>query len=353
MEGKNRMKIFIHMHLSNGGTHRLLLILLSAQCILCGTIYFGPTLHFLRSKINDLAVTNNDNSPELHRVLQTWSHLNPARNASTNNLKIILRYKMHPRAKFKQSMINCGEDVCMVTTNTSLLKQATAVMFNPLHSPLPWYKNHQQYWVMSYREAPARYPAQRWHNGRFNLIMSYHKTAGDIYAPYFMTYQSDGTPKHIPDVTAPLIRNTPKRQVACPARQLQSGKNIVTKVLWYSSNCYEYYRLQYSKELKKHGIHVDLFGDCWFQKSDPCKKGRDEPDMNCLSEFAKKYKFYLSFENSICQDYITGMRYYFPFHWSRCWWGRKEIYNTSPSTYWQPSCLTPYFRPIVIGILTA
>ena len=42
---------------------------------------------------------------------------------------------------------------------------------------------------------------------------------------------------------------------------------------------------------------VDQFGDC---NEEVCAD-----DEKCYDSMEKKYKFYLSFENSLCQDYIT------------------------------------------------
>ncbi|BHF67890.1 Alpha-(1,3)-fucosyltransferase 7 [Sparganum proliferum] len=55
-------------------------------------------------------------------------------------------------------------------------------------------------------------------------------------------------------------------------------------------------RLEYIKELAKH-MEVDIYGNGHL----PCSRNGDA----CLRELALKYKFYLAFENSNCEDYIT------------------------------------------------
>lgn len=57
-------------------------------------------------------------------------------------------------------------------------------------------------------------------------------------------------------------------------------------------------RLKYINELSKY-VPVDLYGKCG-NKTCPGNNRRD-----CKQSLAADYKFYLSFENSICRDYIT------------------------------------------------
>ena len=69
-----------------------------------------------------------------------------------------------------------------------------------------------------------------------------------------------------------------------------------------ASNNHLYYfrngRLQYAQELGQY-IGVDIFGACGTMK---CSRSQSE---NCFDLLKTKYKFYLAFENSNCQDYIT------------------------------------------------
>jgi hypothetical protein len=52
------------------------------------------------------------------------------------------------------------------------------------------------------------------------------------------------------------------------------------------------------KQLKKY-IDVDVYGNCGTLS---CPRSEEE---DCRVMAAKKYKFYLSLENSLCKDYIT------------------------------------------------
>ncbi len=285
-----------------------LLWLFSIVNIWSGILY-ETDLHFLQRAKSMNIFVNNDTLSEINNE---GNHSIAGQNVSKkDDMKIILRYKMHPRIHYEEAILNCGKYICKITPDVKLLKNATAILFNPLYSsPLPEYRSKEQYWVMYYMEAPSRFPAQKWHNGKFNLIMSYNRRVGDLYGPYFMTYQGDGTPKDIANVKGPLIDNIPRGQVQCLPRQNETGTSTVTNVLWYSSNCYAKLREKYAAELSKYAIHVDHFGRCG--KPDPCAEGKNKGKHKqirgeeCIARVATKYKFYLSFENSVCQDYMTG-----------------------------------------------
>lgn len=78
-------------------------------------------------------------------------------------------------------------------------------------------------------------------------------------------------------------------------------------IFWFVSNCFTPSRREdYIKELTKH-VQVDIYGTCEnqfeFTKPDPCK-GSSDSEM-CTKELFNSYKFYLSFENGQCSEYIT------------------------------------------------
>jgi len=56
--------------------------------------------------------------------------------------------------------------------------------------------------------------------------------------------------------------------------------------------------MEYAQELSKH-IQVDIYGSCG---SFSCSKLDED---SCFKLLDKDYRFYLSFENSNCKDYIT------------------------------------------------
>ena len=57
-------------------------------------------------------------------------------------------------------------------------------------------------------------------------------------------------------------------------------------------------REMYVKKMKKH-LNVDVYGKCGKLK---CSRSNE---TECFLNMEKEYKFYLSFENSVCEDYVT------------------------------------------------
>jgi hypothetical protein len=103
------------------------------------------------------------------------------------------------------------------------------------------------------------------------------------------------------DVVVPYGKTRPLQPTQA-SRKYTGDKNKTA--LWFISNCASeeaQFRLKFVKKLQKF-IDVDIYGNCDEQgvEPDPCKK-----EKQCLASMAKHYYFYLSFENSLCLDYIT------------------------------------------------
>lgn len=105
----------------------------------------------------------------------------------------------------------------------------------------------------------------------FNWSMSYRFSA-DVHVPY----------------GAITLRDGPSRKEYA---RIVARKNKMA--VWFVSNCYpESRREVIVKILQNEGINVDIFGQCG--------KGRVDEESTI-----NNYKFYIAFENSLCEDYIT------------------------------------------------
>ncbi|KAK7489767.1 hypothetical protein BaRGS_00018949 [Batillaria attramentaria] len=79
--------------------------------------------------------------------------------------------------------------------------------------------------------------------------------------------------------------------------------NILAKktkfAAWLVSNCWTPgKRMDYIKRLQKL-VPVDIYGGCGPHK---CPRSHDNA---CFEKFSTQYKFYLSFESGLCQDYVS------------------------------------------------
>ena len=97
--------------------------------------------------------------------------------------------------------------------------------------------------------------------------------------------------------------------MTCRANELwkPSGENYAKNktggILWVVSNCNTGSgREHYAAELKRH-IQVDIYGKCG--KGQICGSYADDWYNICLQKRIATYKFYLAFENSLCEGYYT------------------------------------------------
>ncbi|XP_077187794.1 3-galactosyl-N-acetylglucosaminide 4-alpha-L-fucosyltransferase FUT3-like isoform X2 [Paroedura picta] len=162
---------------------------------------------------------------------------------------------------------------CHFTVNRSWYPKADAVIVH--HRDACYSRNlppnprpPSQLWIWFNLESPSHSPNLGFMDNQFNLTMSYRRDSG-IFTPYGWLEVLD----HPQNVTVP-----PKSKL----------------VAWVVSNWNSgSHREQYYEELKKY-IKVDVYG----QNHLPLPRDKH---LSTLSQ----YKFYLSFENSIHEDYIT------------------------------------------------
>ncbi|XP_067944189.1 alpha-(1,3)-fucosyltransferase fut-5-like [Watersipora subatra] len=171
---------------------------------------------------------------------------------------------------------------------------------------LSWQTRQSQHWLIITYESPA-YPFNQFkasYNGMFNGSMTYRHDS-TIYYPW--------------GKVLPVQHKIPSI--------LNVAQNKTKGAFVYVSNCKSrnYDRLAMIKELRKY-IPIDVFGKCLGHDS-PCPPLRKGGNPICETQTHQPYRFYLSFENSLCRDYITEK------FWDRLW---------SPS----------HFVPVAMGGLT-
>ncbi|CAM1303745.1 FUT4 (predicted) [Pycnogonum litorale] len=193
----------------------------------------------------------------------------------------------------------CPGEPCTATSDKGFLEKAKAVLFSvPALGSNPTLpkKFKNQTWVYLNLEAPATDIAHRGEKRfskfeeTFDWTMSYMRNS-DIVLPYFTINISKSTNYKTSVDFKDSIRSKVKKKTKL--------------VAWFVTNFFmtPSKRKDVVDELKTHGIEVDIYGP-----HSPYKCPRTEEEK-CLQMLDQKYKFYLSFENSICKDYVTEKFY--------------------------------------------
>lgn len=160
-------------------------------------------------------------------------------------------------------------------------------------------------WIIDGQESP-RYHWLKWRDlfNDFDGAITYTKDAL-LYYPY----------GHI----LPL-KNSSK--ITTSRARVNYAANKTKGAFSYVSNCLSagYSRLHLMKQLREY-IDIDIYGGCTHNR--PCSRG----DWKCEARLHSQYHFYLSFENSLCTDYIT-------------------------EKFWKVLSTDGYYIPVAVGGLT-
>ncbi|XP_037793643.1 alpha-(1,3)-fucosyltransferase C-like [Penaeus monodon] len=220
----------------------------------------------------------------------------------------------------------CPEYRCDFTYDRNRLSEADAILFKSddiRMDDLPSLRLPHQRWVWVEVEAPL---SQRGINamsivdelGSYNInwTMSYHSSSevvgmnGYLFTLKFpiQPLRSNLIADHRPTMSMylqALESNTTLEAIMGP-----SWRSFVTRpklVVWMSSHCPTSSRREdYVTELQKY-IHVEVFGFCGkFQ----CGEHFDAFGSTCWERRLRpQYLFYMTMENSLCDEYITEKLY--------------------------------------------
>ena len=178
-------------------------------------------------------------------------------------------------------------------SNYTLLETFDAIIFN-LHElwltflfPDEYRRPVHQRVVFLTQESPLTMAAMGLDVSRLHNIFN-----------WTMTYKLDS------DIQLLYGRVHPKINSTYHIRPIKNGTMNRSQVVWMVSHCKTFSKREnYVTELAKY-IQVDVYGGCG-NFTCPRNEGHWISDPECYAKLAAKYKFYLSFENSICTDYVT------------------------------------------------
>ncbi|XP_069972193.1 3-galactosyl-N-acetylglucosaminide 4-alpha-L-fucosyltransferase FUT3-like [Penaeus vannamei] len=182
---------------------------------------------------------------------------------------------------------DCSVHNCQITYEDSAAATADAIYIH-LHttrgpSSFPARSSPQQIWIWHTDESPlhtlprATIKNLKYYNGFFNWSMTYRMDS-DVPVPYGRTIR------------------LPEHEAAQRLENYFDAKPKLVAVMMSNCEMFSNSRILYIKMLQRY-IKVDFYGKCGTLTC----PGHFETDCSVLSE----YKFYLAFENSDCQEYIT------------------------------------------------
>ena len=192
----------------------------------------------------------------------------------------------------------CKIKECSLTYDKSLITSADLVMFHGVDFEYKNYtsshfqamlkkKEFRQRWIFWMHETPIYYPEPDNYDNLFNWTMTFSQRS-DIYHPYYSYRRLDSDDDR-------------------PGKYTNYALGKTKKVAWMVSHC-GMTRSNYAVELQKY-TDVTVYGLCGasFEKMGGiCSRVESE----CMAELMK-YRFYLAFENSFCEDYVTEKYYKF------------------------------------------
>lgn len=174
----------------------------------------------------------------------------------------------------------CDVSNCVFTSDRSQLNASDAVMLHLRDvrlSDLPTFRTPDQRWVLLHHESPPHTPRDivKGLDGKINWTITYRLDSDMVLQPQY-------------------VRKTSPSNVV-----IDYAANKTRMIAWFVSNCHTPSRREdYVSELRKV-VPVDVYGDCGEHRCVP------KMSAKCYKDAAKEYRFYLSFENSLCKDYVT------------------------------------------------
>lgn len=204
--------------------------------------------------------------------------------------------------------MNCKYQNCYLTDQKTYFEDITnfdAVLFNAVNTTdvidLPLIRSDNQIYIFVSTDSATNYPLR---SEDFNLYFNYswtYKLNSDIPFPYLIVRDKRGNilgPKNnmrwmdLYDMDD--IKESDKNRL----------QNKTIAAAWFVTNCAATNRrLDYANGLRialnKYNLSLDIYGLCGDKK---CPK--DHTD-ECFQLIESDYYFYLSFENSFSEDYVT------------------------------------------------
>jgi len=198
--------------------------------------------------------------------------------------------------------VNCPVTNCFFTHNHSYFNNLVDFDVIMIHGPehldeIPAHFSSKQLYIFVSLEAPTfiRENLSPFDN-YYNLTMTYRMDS-DIKWDYGRVLKTE---------TEEVIAPSKNPQWLIPDDQFFDENyfkiyvNKTKSIAWFASNCEAFNKRQDLVKKMQQLIDIDVYGRCGNLS---CQ------GPNCDQLLTTTYKFYLSFENSLCQDYVTEKLY--------------------------------------------
>uniref|UniRef100_A0A1I8PEN6 Fucosyltransferase n=1 Tax=Stomoxys calcitrans TaxID=35570 RepID=A0A1I8PEN6_STOCA len=243
--------------------------------------------------------SSNSNGKDQLRIILLW-------NSFFGDTRWSLPDDVVDPSYFRQDL-KCPISQCVITNKRDLFPQLSmydAILFHTAQpysviNRVPTQRSRRQLYVFALMEPPGETKhILSDENDFYNLTMTY-RTDSDIVWAYNWFVDKETNMRILP-MEHPKWRQVPMFYNDTTIWNLWPKKTKMAA--WFVSHCKTLSRREeLTAELQKY-MDVDVYGKCGTFS---CQQGSPECDR-LLDE---KYKFYFSFENSLCIDYITEKLY--------------------------------------------
>ncbi len=205
---------------------------------------------------------------------------------------------------------NSGQFTCMTTHDRGFFNQSDAILFHgrnldPNDLPPPGWRRPHQHFIFVIYESPVNTDLEllgRHFNNYFNRTMTYRRDSDIVNLYLYGQIKCTKTSSSSNCQDFPRNRGGNFQESYLPQVPVKidlSQKNRT--VAWFVSHCATNSSREFLVNTLSRYIPVDIYGKC--------------SNISCTTEEAcnnmlrQHYRFYLSFENSMCPDYVTEKLY--------------------------------------------
>lgn len=209
------------------------------------------------------------------------------------------------RSTFSQCNQIEGGDGCLTTMDRNFLNDSDAILFhgqdiNVDDLPPPQWRRPHQHFIFVLQESPIYTKFYKFQlplfNNYFNRTITYRRDS-DIPITYGRLQCVIPSPSCADFPRNDVITDT--LNISAPIKIDLTLKNRT--VAWFVSNCQTNSQRELLVRKLSRYIPVDIYGGCG--------KIQCLTKADCDSMLSRYYRFYLSFENSLCTDYVTEKLY--------------------------------------------